>query len=147
MSGGKSAIATKQVIIIRKDLNMRRGKEIAQGSHASLAFLTRRLERKNVFFSGQIELFIDPPHFYECILKSYETEWLLSSFRKVTLQVNSEAELLALDEAAKNAKLESHLVRDQGLTEFDGVPTYTALAIGPDYDDKIDQITGHLRLY
>ena len=29
----------KQVIIIRKDLKMRRGKEIAQGSHASMAFL------------------------------------------------------------------------------------------------------------
>lgn len=25
-------------------------------------------------------------------------------------------------------------------------PTYTALAIGPDYSDKIDKITGHLKL-
>ena len=33
----------KQVILIRKDLTMRRGKEIAQGSHASMAFLVEQL--------------------------------------------------------------------------------------------------------
>ena len=30
---------TKQVIVIRRDLRMRRGKEIAQGAHASMAWL------------------------------------------------------------------------------------------------------------
>ena len=40
-------MATKQVIVMRTDLNMRKGKMIAQGSHASLAFLTR-----NGFFDG-----------------------------------------------------------------------------------------------
>lgn len=138
---------TKQVIIIRKDLNMRRGKEIAQGAHASLAFLTRRLEITDVLSMCDLPPFAKRPYPFEGILNKCEVDWLRSSYRKVTLQVNSEAELLALDEAAKNAKLESHLVRDQGLTEFDGVPTYTALAIGPDYDEKINAITGHLRLY
>jgi PTH2 family peptidyl-tRNA hydrolase len=38
-------MTTKQVIVIRKDLKMRRGKEIAQGSHASMAFLTRRINQ------------------------------------------------------------------------------------------------------
>lgn len=33
---------TKQVIVMRTDLNMRKGKMIAQGSHASIAFLTRK---------------------------------------------------------------------------------------------------------
>jgi len=37
-------IHTKQVIVIRKDLKMRRGKEIAQGAHASIAFLTARFK-------------------------------------------------------------------------------------------------------
>ena len=40
---------TKQVIAIRKDLKMRRGKEIAQGSHASMAFLTEGAQKG--FFS------------------------------------------------------------------------------------------------
>lgn len=35
--------ATKQVIVIRRDLKMRRGKEIAQGSHASMAFMSHLL--------------------------------------------------------------------------------------------------------
>ena len=34
----------KQVIIIRRDLKMRRGKEIAQGSHASIAFLLEKIK-------------------------------------------------------------------------------------------------------
>ncbi len=32
----------KQVIVMRRDLKMRRGKQIAQGVHASMAFLTFR---------------------------------------------------------------------------------------------------------
>ena len=38
-------LAPKQVIVMRRDLGMRRGKEIAQGSHASMAFLSRRVGR------------------------------------------------------------------------------------------------------
>lgn len=34
---------TKQVLVIRKDLNMRRGKEIAQGAHGSCSWLANRL--------------------------------------------------------------------------------------------------------
>lgn len=40
-----------------------------------------------------------------------------------------------------------NLITDSGLTEFGGVPTKTVCAIGPDYDEKIDKITGHLKLY
>ncbi len=36
----------KQVIVIRKDLKMRRGKEIAQGSHASMEFLVDQIRRR-----------------------------------------------------------------------------------------------------
>ncbi len=33
----------KQVIVMRHDLKMRRGKQIAQGAHASMSFMCRRL--------------------------------------------------------------------------------------------------------
>ena len=35
---------------------------------------------------------------------------------------------------------------DAGLTEFGGVPTYTALAIGPDEEAKLDELTKDLQL-
>jgi len=44
-------------------------------------------------------------------------------------------------------KLETHLITDNGTTEFNSVPTNTCIAIGPDYSDKIDMITKHLKLY
>ena len=73
--------------------------------------------------------------------------WLTTSFRKVTLQIEGEDELVALHEAAVAAGLRSVLVRDSGRTEFGGVPTLTALGLGPDPADRIDAITGHLKLY
>lgn len=127
----------KQVIVVRKDLKMRRGKEIAQGSHASIAFLTRRLT-----LCG-----------YDCAnsrgvsLSDAEKKWLDSGFTKVTLQVESEEELMKVHQAAVDAGLESHVVIDSGKTEFNGVPTKTCIAIGPDYAEKIDAITGPLKLY
>jgi PTH2 family peptidyl-tRNA hydrolase len=54
--------------------------------------------------------------------------------------------LLKLHQRALDAGLITALIQDAGLTEFAGVPTYTALAIGPDEDAKIDQLTDDLPL-
>lgn len=43
--------------------------------------------------------------------------------------------------------LKSHLIRDSGRTEFGGVPTLTACAIGPDPAEQIDEVTGSLEPY
>ena len=56
-------------------------------------------------------------------------------------------ELKEIEAQAKEANLEVHLIVDSGRTEFNGVPTPTCLAIGPDEADKIDEITGGLKLY
>ena len=71
----------------------------------------------------------------------------MGRFTKVCVQVPDEAALLAVAEEAKKAGLECHVVTDAGLTEFDGVPTNTCLAIGPDEAEKIDMVTGKLQLY
>ena len=127
---------TKQVILIRKDLKMRRGKEIAQGSHASMEFLVSRLRNNNF-----------PTGFYGLTLHPEEISWIEQGMAKVCLRVESEQELLQFHEKALDGGIKSFLIKDSGRTEFGGVPTYTACAIGPELVDKIDKITGKLVPY
>lgn len=122
----------KQVIAIRHDLKMRRGKQIAQGAHASMSFICRRLQE-----AGTMSL-VD--------FTDAQRAWLAGTFAKVCCRVNSEAELMEIHDKALAAGLEVHLITDSGKTEFHGEPTRTCLAIGPDDADKIDAITGHLEL-
>ena len=128
---------TKQVIVIRRDLRMRRGKEIAQGAHASTAWLADRVIQ-GMTPNGTVD---------HVALSAAERAWLESSFRKVTVKVSSEEELMAVHGKAVEAGLVVHLVTDRGLTEFGGIPTRTCLAVGPDYDDLVDPVTGDLELY
>ena len=118
----------KQVIVMRRDLKMRRGKEIAQGSHASNQIL------EDVAFHGR-----DP--------SDELMEWLNTGKTKVCVRVDSEEELWEIFGNAMNARLAVYLITDSGHTEFNGVPTKTCLAIGPNDSGKIDKITGHLKLY
>ncbi len=122
----------KQVIVMRHDLKIRRGKQIAQGAHASMAFLTRRLQE---FGTMSFSDFTDT-----------EQAWLTESFAKVCCRVDSEEELMAIHDAAIAAGLQVHLITDSGKTEFHGQPTRTCLAVGPDLVEKIDEITGELKL-
>ena len=84
--------------------------------------------------------------FYRIKLSPVQIKWIEGNFKKVCVQVQTEQELLEVHEKAKAAGLDSHLIRDSGLTEF-GEPTYTCLAIGPDESAKIDKVTGNLSLY
>jgi peptidyl-tRNA hydrolase, PTH2 family len=119
---------------------MRRGKECAQAAHAAMIWLAERLEKSCYFrVAGTTPV--------ECDLSDAELQWVKGNFRKVTCQVSSEDELRDLHDMALVAEVTAHLVTDAGLTEFGGTPTVTALAIGPDWDEKIDVITGKLELY
>ena len=80
-------------------------------------------------------------------LSEVEKAWISEGMGKVCLQVNSEEELLAHHQQALEQGLVSHLIKDSGRTEFGGVPTLTACAIGPDDALKIDEVTGDLKLY
>lgn len=133
----------KQVIIIRRDLKMRRGKEIAQGAHAAMGWLLQRMTAKYLRPDGDPWAFVEE----RVDLTAVEKQWVNGNFRKVVCQVNSEQELFDLYAAAGKTGLVQFMVRDQGATEFHGVETVTALAIGPDYAEKIDPITQHLKLY
>lgn len=122
----------KQMIILRKDLNMRKGKMVAQGSHASMSVLLQCGSRDGDKLVFQMDERSEP--------------WLTGRFKKICVSVNSEKELLDLYQKAKEDGLLCSLIQDAGLTEFGGVPTYTAVAIGPDKNEIIEKLTGHLPL-
>jgi PTH2 family peptidyl-tRNA hydrolase len=127
-------IEHKQVIVLRKDLNMRKGKMVAQGAHASMGAILglSRLSADGDEMTIPLDARVKP--------------WLTGRFKKICVSVNSEAELLDLHARAQAAGLVCSLIQDAGLTEFGGVPTYTAVGIGPDRSDFIDQLTGQLPL-
>ena len=115
---------------------MRRGKEIAQGSHASMEFLTSQIRQQ---LHEKAELTV--------ALNAAEAAWLSGGMAKVCLQVNSEEELLDYHEKALRHNLKSFLITDSGRTEFSGTPTLTACAIGPAPASRIDAVTGNSTLY
>jgi len=129
------ARAAKQVIVMRKDLGMRKGKMIAQGAHASL---------KAVLDAGAP----DPGGAtYAIAIDPELAAWLAHGrFTKVCVSVDSEAELDAVVEAARRAQVRCALIVDSGRTEFHGVPTKTCCAVGPAWSDAVDAITGDLPL-
>ena len=129
----------KQVILVRKDLKMRRGKEIAQSCHASLAAILNLGTFEHSYINGATELNIPvAPQFQD---------WLEDKFAKICVTVQSEEELLHYYSLAKAAKIPCSLILDEGLTEFGGIKTYTCAAIGPWTSDVIDPITKDLKLY
>ena len=132
--------SVKQVIVVRKDLKMRKGKIGAQCAHASMAVLCNEMEKEALPADKELWgliLDMDEPLYY----------WLSGIFTKVVVYCNSEEELLELYEKAKDRELLCSLIQDAGRTEFNGVPTYTCIAIGPDEGDIVDEVTGHLPLY
>lgn len=111
-------------------LTMRRGKEIAQGSHASMAGFVKSMKAS-----------LDPYGFVEFKLTDAQIDWITGNFRKIVLQVKSEEDLMVIYNKCKELGLPVELIVDSGLTEFKE-PTTTCLAIGPEDEDKIDEVTG-----
>ena len=110
----------KQVMVVRTELKMRKGKIAAQCCHGSLGAYKRSDKDK---------------------IKKWENE----AYGKVVCKVQTLEELLALKKHADEKGLTNYLVIDAGRTQ---IPTssVTVLAIGPDEDEIIDEVTGHLKL-
>ena len=126
---------TKQVIVIRKDLKMRKGKMIAQGAHASM----------KVFFDcGRIHGYSDDR--LEIPINEDMRDWINGMFTKIVCSVDSLEELIELFDLARTLNIPCSLIQDAGLTEFGGVPTYTAIAVGPAKNEDVDKVTKGLPL-
>jgi PTH2 family peptidyl-tRNA hydrolase len=134
----------KQVIVMRTHYpdgkgglrKLRTGKMVSQGAHASLGAILR--SNPKWMYANPTQFILHPD--------SDAQAWLEGKFTKIVVGVKSEDELRDLHEKAKEAGLLCALIIDAGDTEFAGVPTCTALGIGPAASERIDPITGHLPL-
>ena len=108
----------KQVMLIRKDLKLSRGKLAVQVAHASVTAAEK---------------------------SEFKKDWLSHEQKKVVLTTENLNELFELFEKAKREGLPCALIRDAGHTE---IPpgTVTCVGIGPAQDKDIDAVTGDLKL-
>ena len=116
----KTGFSLKQVIVLRTDLEIGKGKLAAQAAHASVEAVLRSSSK---------------------VVES----WRASGAKKVVLKVDSETKLKQIHQLAAKAKLVSVIISDAGLTQLKP-GTKTAVGIGPDSESKIDKITGKLKL-
>ena len=140
--------SVKQIIVWRKELVVRRGKQIAQGCHASLApiFNTMR-ESKYSFLTRLFDKLTGYKRLgFRYKKGSFWDTWINGRFTKVVVYCKDEAELEDIAKQATEAGIPNCLITDAGLTEFHGVPTKTCVGIGPYWADEIDKITGNLKL-
>ncbi len=139
------AVKTKQVIVVRRDLKMKHGKMSAQVAHAAMSFLTREGQ-----VGWQVDMLNDVFMNDDDSIDKHNgaiRDWLANSFTKVVLGVDSEEELRELEAKAIEAGVMAHLVVDNGRTVFNGVSTATCLALGPDWNEALDELVEHLKLY
>jgi len=110
----------KQVILARQDLKLPKGKMAAQCAHAAV----------------EAALKAD-----EILLK----KWRQQGQKKIVLKVENEKELLLYFQEAKDNKISCSLITDAGKTVI-APGTKTAVGIGPDEEEKIDRLTGKLKM-
>jgi PTH2 family peptidyl-tRNA hydrolase len=132
----------KQVIAVRKDLNMRKGKIAAQVAHASLKVWFDRMIPGTPVDSDQIISY----RIGNDKLTPEMIEWKENAFTKIVVGAKDEDHIYSLAHQAKEADIPYAIIIDNGMTEFAGNKTTTCIAIGPADSEKIDLITGKLAL-
>jgi len=110
----------KQVIAVRHDLKLPKGKLAVQVAHASSEAMVRSD-------------------------KELVSKWRECGMKKVVVRVEDEQQLYTVNDQAKEAGLTTALITDAGKTTIPA-GTRTCVCIGPDEEDKIDKITGKLKM-
>lgn len=125
-------MSLRQVLVVRRDLEMSAGKVAAQCAHAAQQFLLH---------TGGVNYHLGQgPHAHGII------KWEMSGETIIVLGCRDLDELNTIAQVARNSGLLIFVQRDLGRTEVDP-GTDTCLAIGPADRSLIDPITRHLRLY
>jgi len=110
----------KQIILVRADLQLPKGKLAAQAAHASVEAVLRS-DKKIV------------------------SAWRDEGMAKIILKVKDEKELLKYLQLAKDEGIIAALITDAGKTVI-APGTRTCLGLGPDEEEKLDSLTGELKL-
>lgn len=138
-------MAIKQIIVVREDLNMSRGKLASQVAHASMKSLVDAMQRVDLPEMIETEDGLDEVKRPSLVLDLDSDKelkaWLEGSFTKIVVYVKSEEKLMNLYNKVKSAGLRASLIIDNGTTEFGGVKTKTCIAIGPHDAERIDPFT------
>ena len=141
-----SSYLAKQMIVMRRDLRMRKGKIAAQAGHACVEAVLMALVREGRaadLRATESWAWLEHAEGDASPL----TDWFDAGVAKVCVYVDSEEELLGLAARGRELGFAVALVRDAGHTEFHGEPTFTCLAFEPLPAEKIDPLTGELPLY
>lgn len=115
---------TKLIYCVRNDLKMGKGKIASQCCHGTFEIYENNIKKKK---SNMITL------------------WKSTGQAKIILKINSEKEMYKLKKNAEDLKMCTHIVCDAGHTQV-SQGSNTVLIIGPDYESRLNQITGHLKL-
>ena len=110
----------KQVIIIRQDLKLPKGKMATQAAHASV----------------------------DAVMKTSRdivNDWKREGMKKVVVKAKDLSELVEYENIARESELKFSVITDAGKTTVEP-GTITCMAIGPDEEEKIDKITVKLPL-
>lgn len=122
----------KQAIIFRKDIKIRRGKLASLASLASAKFIIENNEADR-----NDELFVK--------LSQEEVQWIKESSPKVILGIDTAIELTDLAFRAELLGINVYSVFDEKLTKADRNSYPICVALGPDDEELINQITNHLK--
>lgn len=114
----------QMIFCVRNDLKMGKGKIAAQVGHAVLGLYKQNLKEKRV---------------------NLLEKWEETGQAKIVVKINSETEMYNLVMKAQQMNIPTHIVHDAGKTQIASGST-TVLAIGPDFKNRLNQVTGHLKL-
>ena len=113
----------KMAILIRTDIKMSKGKVLAQVGHAMVEATIKAYTKTTLFY-----------------------KWQADGEKIVILKVPNEKTLDTIINIADKKSVHNGIIIDAGLTEI-SPGTTTVGYVGPDYDNKIDKLTGQLKLY
>ena len=129
----------KMTLVVRKDLKMTTGKIAAQCAHAAVAVVDDVHDKRH-------ELATRPdPASPANAWPGWLDAWQATGSMKVALRCETEAQLLAVHQAALKAGLPTYVIMDAGRTQIEA-GSKTVVAVGPAPVSKVDSVTGELKL-